>query len=381
MTIQICRNLISFSLKNPNPLGLRKPHHQFSAIFSLLFSSSSSSSPNQSISLSDYLFHHHQFSPETLPNSFTGKFLKTPEKYDSILSFLKESGFSKTHLETVIKHAPRVLYANLDQTIKPKIKIFQDLGFSPTDIADIVSADPWILSRGADRLGPSILVLKSVLGSNAGVSRVLKICGWFLKCDLEKTMLPNVEFLKSCGVSSSQIVKYIYNFPRLFLHKPESIKKFVERVDELGMDRKSKGFLNAIRTISSMTVENWELKLELFRSLGFSEDDIVSVFRKAPQVFAVSERKIKESTRVLCGFGESDISLIVCHPDLLNLSVENRLKPRLRVVEILESKNLLRKKPSLTTVCKMSHKRFFEKFVLPHSNEVGKFLLPYLQNE
>ena len=157
--------------------------------------------------------------------------------------------------------------------------------------------------------------------------------------------------------------------------------KFVKRVDELGMDRRSKGFLNAIRSISSMTVENWELKLELFRSLGFSEDDIVSVFRKAPQVFAVSERKIKESTRVLCGFGKSDISLIVCHPDLLNLSVENRLKPRLRVVEILESKNLLRKMPSLTTVCKMSHKRFFEKFVLPYSNEVGKFVLPCSENE
>ncbi|XP_057490316.1 uncharacterized protein LOC130776204 [Actinidia eriantha] len=301
------------------------------------------------------MFHQHQFSSETLPNSFTEKFLKTPKKSDSILSFLKESGFSKTHLETVIIHAPRVLYANLDQTIKPRIKIFQDLGFSPTDTVDIVSAEPWILSHSANKLGPSILELNSVLGSNAGVSRFLKICGWFLKCDLEKTMMPNVEFLKSFGVSSSQIVKYIYNFPRLFLHKPERIMKFVERVDELGMDRRSKGLLNAIRTISSMTVENWGLKLELFWSSGFSEEDIVLVFRKVPQAFAVSERKIKESTRILCGFGKSDISLIVNHPELLYLSVENRLKLRLRVVEILESKKLLWKKPSLATVCKMSH--------------------------
>ncbi|GFY85822.1 hypothetical protein Acr_04g0005600 [Actinidia rufa] len=157
--------------------------------------------------------------------------------------------------------------------------------------------------------------------------------------------------------------------------------KFIGRFNELGMDRRSKGFLNAIRTISSMTVENWGLKLELFRSLGFSEDDIVSVFRKVPRAFYVSERKIKESTHDLCGFGKSDISLIANHPELLYLSVENRLKPRLWVVEILESKNLLQKKSSLTTVCWISHKRFFEKFVLPYSNEVGKFVLPCSENE
>ncbi|XP_041017098.1 uncharacterized protein LOC121259537 isoform X6 [Juglans microcarpa x Juglans regia] len=81
---------------------------------------------------------------------------------------------------------------------------------------------------------------------------------------------------------------------RFFLHKPESIQAFVKTVDGMGFNRKSKMFLSAIRTVSSMSEENWELKLELFRSLGFSEKDILDVFRRVPQVFAVSERKIKE---------------------------------------------------------------------------------------
>ncbi|KAH7839891.1 hypothetical protein Vadar_010055 [Vaccinium darrowii] len=378
MTIHICRNLISLSFKTQNPLAPNK-HHNISTLFSLFFFSSSSGRDpsNSSISLSEYLLSHHQFSPETVAKFSPWKLLKNPEKSDSMVSFLKENGFSKTHLEVIIKHVPNILTANLDHTIKPKIKILRDSGFSSSDIADIISADPWILMRSADnQLGPSILALKSVLGSNAGVVRVLKICGWFLKCDLEKTMVPNVEFLKSCGISSPQIVKFVYNFPRLFLHKPESMRELVRRVDEMGMDRKSHAFLQGIRTMSSMSLENWELKLELFRRLGFSEDDIVSAFKRSPQTFAVSERKIKEVTQVLLGNGRLDISLIVSQPQLLLFSVESRLKPRLRIVEVLESKNLLTKKFSMSTICKISNKKFLDKFVLPYSDVVGKLYIP-----
>ncbi|RVW22477.1 hypothetical protein CK203_107237 [Vitis vinifera] len=141
-----------------------------------------------------------------------------PEKSDSILAFLKESGFSQTHLEKTVKRVPRVLSANLDKTIKPKIKIFQDLGS-----------------------------LQSVMGSNSDVSKVLKICARFLKHDLGKTLKPNIEFMKSCGISTTQIKKVVFSFPRFLLHKPESIKDSVRRVDEMGCDRKSKRYLYAIR--------------------------------------------------------------------------------------------------------------------------------------
>ncbi|XP_041013333.1 uncharacterized protein LOC121256558 isoform X2 [Juglans microcarpa x Juglans regia] len=159
---------------------------------------------------------------------------------------------------------------------------------------------------------------------------------------------------------------------RFFLHKPESIQAFVKTVVGMGFDRKSKMFLSAIRTVSSMSEENWELKLELFRSLGFSEKDILDVFRRVPHVFAISERKIKEVTGLLFSARNVDISYIVDHPELLIFSVERRLKPRLRVLEILEKKNVLNRKPCLTTVCKISEQKFLNKFVLPYSKELAE---------
>ncbi|XP_016681115.2 uncharacterized protein [Gossypium hirsutum] len=322
--------------------------------------------------LTPFLVEKHSFSPELAVKTASSlTYVKDPRKCDTIISFLKESGFSKSHIEAVVKRKPNLLYSSLEKTIKPKFKIFQDLGFSTHDVADIVASDPWILTRSVDdRIAPSISDLKTVLGSNDDVVKLLKTSAWFLKSDLQKTMMPNIEFLRNCGICSSQIVLYVFSFPRFFLLKPESIKQFVERADALGFDRKSNMFLVAIRMLSSMSEENWELKLKLFRKLGFSEDDIMSTFRRTPQVFAVSERKIKQVTDFLLNRTNVGISFIISHPMVLICSLERRLKPRLLVIETLESKNSLRRKVSMTTIYKMPDKKFREKYVVPYLKEL-----------
>ncbi|XP_059629848.1 uncharacterized protein LOC132272772 [Cornus florida] len=209
----ICKSLFSLSLKNSAHLN-KTPI----SLFSLLFFSSSPKTPN---AVADYLIERHKISPETaskVSSSPKSPNLTRPEKIDSILSFLQESGFADTNLEHVIKNAPQLLSANLELSIKPKFKFFQDLGISCSDIVKIVSSDPRILACSVDsHLGPSILSLKSILGSNMDdVSKVLKKSRRILAYDLAKTMIPNIEFLKSCGISSSKITRSVYSFPTFF---------------------------------------------------------------------------------------------------------------------------------------------------------------------
>ncbi|XWS21526.1 hypothetical protein CRYUN_Cryun30bG0061700 [Craigia yunnanensis] len=370
MTPPIIRSLISFSLNKSSHFQKPFSYYSISVVF---FSSSTTTHASKPSLLADHFIKKHNFSPElALKAASSLVYLRDPGKCDNIISFLKESGFSKSHIEEAVKRRPTLL-STLETTIKPKFKIFQDLGFSNGDIADILSTDPWILTRsGDDRIAPSISVLKSVVGSNACVIKLLKISAWFLKTDLQKIMMPNIEFMRNCGISSSQILRYVFSFPIFFLHKPESIKQFVKRADDMGFDRKSNMFLVALRMLSSMSEENWELKLKLFRRLGFSEDDIMFTFRKTPQVFSVSERKIKEVTEFLLSRKNIDISFIINNPKVLICSLERRLKPRLLVFEILESKNLLSRKVSLSTLFKMPEKRFQEKYVGPYLKELEK---------
>ncbi|KAG8377343.1 hypothetical protein BUALT_Bualt08G0023300 [Buddleja alternifolia] len=324
--------------------------------------------------VSDFLLHRHHFSPEaTKQVASVLPLIKNPHKSDSLLSFLRNSGFSNPQLEKTVKSRPELLSADLDKIIKPKIKIFQDFGFSPSDIPEIISKEPLVFHCSANnRIIPALSVLNGLLGSVPEVAKLLKLSGWFLVLDLEKTLVPNVEFLKSCGISMDQITKLIYTFPRFFLHKPQVMKTFVDKADAMGVDRSSGMFIHAARVAGSMTNETWELKLKTLRDLGFSEDDILRAFRNVPFVFAVSAKKIREVTELLLGTGKFDMSCIVNYPTSLLYSIEKRYKPRIQVLTILEEKNLIKKWPSLGTFHLLSDAKFFNKFVHPHLNEVGK---------
>lgn len=299
--------------------------------------------------------------------------LKTFDKPESVIKYLKDFGFSTSQLDNLLKRTPRVLSFNLDLTIKPKIHILQNLGISPPDIVELLSTDPYLFSRDADnQLGRSILALKSFLGSEAQVLKVLKVSTAFLKYNLDKTMVPNIELLKSYGVSEEQMQQFIVNFPRFLLYKPETMKEYITRVEKMGLSGGSKMFLHAVRVFSSMSEESWKSKLKVFRSLGLTQEDILSAFRKSPQTFAASERKIKEVSDILISAAKPDSKFVVRNPDLLLFSVKLRIMPRLKVVDALLERNLIKRKPSLRNLLKISRKQFCAKYVDPHSDLVGE---------
>lgn len=317
----------------------------------------------------------HNFSPEAASKASSLKtYLKTPHKSDSVLSFFKESGFSNAHIEDLFRKAPAFLGANVERSIKPKIKIFQDLGFSPADVVEIISKDPWIMKRSVESLTQGISVLKTILNSDDDVCKLLKASVRFLKSDLEKTMIPNIQLLRDCGVDLPQIVRYMFMSHRLFTYRPEKMRDLVERADKLGVARHSL-LLAAIRTLSSMTEENWEKKLMVFRSHGFSQDDILEIFRKMPSALATSKGKVKDVIELMrTATGDVDNSLLVRNPSILVCSVEDRLKPRLHIFRLLTSKKLLPKRTSLSRFLKLPKTEFIERYVVPYSDHLGQVL-------
>lgn len=275
-----------------------------------------------------------------------------------------ENGFSKSQLEEILKKKPEIFRSKII-TIKPKLEIFQDLGFTQAEIADLVTRNPWLLRSN---FTPRISVLKRILGSNANVCRVLKISTPLLAFDLELFFVPNIDFLKSCGICSSQIERFVYFNPLLFLIKPESLRETVERVDALGVRRESNAYLYAVQALNALPGEEWDKKVEVFRSLGISYNEILSAFRRAPLAFVRSERKIKEINQML---RRVDACFIAKHPEVLNYSIELRIKPRLKVYEILERKSLFGTKPKLNTFFKLPQKGFVSRYVDPYSKELG----------
>ncbi|GAA0142659.1 hypothetical protein LIER_03504 [Lithospermum erythrorhizon] len=367
-----CKILLSQTLKNPSIYHhLPNPHLSFS----YAFSSRTLKPPENTNAISDYFVQKHQFSNEvaTKAASLLTQ-LKTPETCETMITFFEGIGFSKSDLQTIVssRKGPNILCARVDKTIKPKIKIFQDLGFSDTDIVCIITANPWLLMHSANnRIFPSLSVLKNVLGSVDLVARLLKVSAWFFQYDLEKTLIPNIEFLNSCGISLEQLTRHIFNFPRFFLLRPESVKKYVQRVDEMRFPRKSKLYIYAITCLASMSVVTWERKLEVIRSLGITHDQIFVMFQRKPHALAGSQGKITGVVQVIRGSRLYDLADIVQHPGVLTASIEKRLKPRLEVIEILESRNLIQRRPGFSAVHLITDKVFIGRFVTPYQDQLG----------
>ncbi|XP_047954451.1 uncharacterized protein LOC125200744 [Salvia hispanica] len=324
----------------------------------------------------DVLVNKHQFSPElaSLASSRLPKF-RDPQRADSVLSFLKENIFTTAQLQKLVIYDPRILGFTIER-FESRFKVFQNLGLSSEEIAKMISHGPAIIhSSMENRINPRLSILKGLIGSNDDVARFLKRCPWLLVTDLERSLIPNVEIVKSTGIPMERVLHLVYASPRGFLIKPDIMRKSVDKAIEIGVPHNSVVFIYAVGVFNYTSQGMWEVKLETLRNLGFSDKDILKIFRTHPHVFSASGNKLKKKVELLLATGKYSVSNIAASPSALGCSVEKRIEPRMQILKLLESRNLIEKWPCLSAVLKPRDEEFMEKFVRPYYDEIGEELI------
>ncbi|XP_057780873.1 uncharacterized protein LOC130999361 [Salvia miltiorrhiza] len=294
--IAIARRNLSCLCINPNSFLCNSNTHFFPSIH--FFSTWRVKNPNPEIY--DLLLNKHQFPPELASIASSGlPKSRSPLGVDTLLSFLKEKSFTATQLQKVVTYNPRILGFTIE-SINFKLKVFQSLGLSPKEIAKIIYENTSILrSSYENRIIPKLLMLKCLLGSDHDLARLLKRCSWFLAADLEKTLMPNMEILKSYSIPMVHILHFLHLRPRCFVVKPDIMQKSVVRAIEFGVPWTSGVFIQAVNLFTHTSEGMWEVKVQTLRDLGFSDDDILTIFRKQPLVFSQSGKKMKNVTELL----------------------------------------------------------------------------------
>ncbi|RWR79673.1 Mitochodrial transcription termination factor-related [Cinnamomum micranthum f. kanehirae] len=317
-------------------------------------------------------------SPESALSASKKVTLKTTEKPDSVLSLLKSHGFSKTHISKLISRRPQLLSANPDKTLKPKIRFFNDLGFSGAALAVLLSSYPTVLCLHLkNRIIPSVDFLKNIVHTNENVLLSIKRWPRILNYNIQTKMNPNLSILKDQGVPESNIVKLITTSPRALVHIPERFRETVEIVKEIGFNPVTLNFILAVRVVAGLSKLNWERKIELYKSLGWSGDEVLSAFRKQPLCMITSEKKIK---RVVSFFVDElgwKPSAVSKYPNILLLSIDKRIVPRCSVVCLLMSEGLVKKDLRIYSVLQLNENSFYEKFVSEFQEGVPKVLKAY----
>ncbi|KAJ6811882.1 uncharacterized protein M6B38_151180 [Iris pallida] len=291
--------------------------------------------------------------------------IKSTLKPDSVLRFLRQCGFGDADITKLLSKDPGVLCSDVDRTLKPKFTALQGMGFSECELIQLASATCALRHRD---LQPKIEYLRSLLGTN---DRLIKSCrrdNNLLSANLNKRIIPNVSFLKELGIPDCQIATMIVSIPRLIGgHNPDYFKALVKWAEELGFSIHSGMFPHVLHFVTSNKKGTFDAKYKLLKSLGWSEMDIMSAFRKQPRLFNLSDQNLCRKMDFFVKEVGFEISTLACYPVLLSLSLEKRLKPRHSVLRLLKRDELPAAKANDFIMSKGS---FMERYLVPQKDKV-----------
>ncbi|KAJ6428202.1 hypothetical protein OIU84_023591 [Salix udensis] len=114
------------------------------------------------------------------------------------------------------------------------------------------------------------------------------------------------------------------------------------------------------------------------KSFQWSEEEILGgVFKRYPQILAMSEEKIRSAMDFYINTLELQRQIIIACPLCLSYSIDKRIRPRYNVIKVLESKGLIKRDKKISTLLNKSEKTFLINYVSRYVEEVPGLLELY----
>ncbi|XP_077247620.1 transcription termination factor MTERF15, mitochondrial-like [Tasmannia lanceolata] len=304
--------------------------------------------------------------------------IETIEKPNSVLSLFQNHDFDKIFISNLITKCPSLLLADPDKNLKPKLDFLSDLGLSGTNLEKILCSYPYMLKRSLkNNTIPCIDFLRSHLRSNENIIAALKRSPRLLHLHLQRPMPSNVSTLQKHGVPESSISKLFMTEPGALMVGADRFSENVMMIKDMGFNPLKLMFIRAVTMMSVITKSTWEGKLEVYRSVGWSENDMLYAFKMQPICMGISEKKIRKVMGYFVNKMGWKPSVLSRSPYLLNLSLEKRIHPRCSIMQILMSEGLINKDLNLAWVLKLTEKDFMKKFVIKNQVRVPKIQRVY----
>ncbi|KAK1278663.1 hypothetical protein QJS04_geneDACA003688 [Acorus gramineus] len=354
--------LLCFTHGNPSPKSI---------------SNISESTPTDPKSFTvSYLTSSCGLSPEAALRASKWVTIKTTKNADLVLDFFRNHGFDQTHIAKVINQQPMLLKLHVERILKPKMDFLTRYGFSSSQLITLVSRDPTILTQ--KQLVPSLELLKGLIGTQEGVVASIGHSVHVLDPAHHKRLVPNVSALREHGVPVSQVSKLIIRSPNvLCLPAFTRFREVVAAVHGMGIDPSKTKFVEAVKTMVGSSKSTWDGKFEVYKNLGWSEDEILMVFKRRPTFLALSEKKIRRGMEYYTKVLGWERSYITRYPILLSYSLEKRVIPRCSVLQVLLSKGLIKKDLKWSTTLSIKEKLFLERFVTKYKLEAPELMRAY----
>uniref|UniRef100_A0A6N2K9C1 Uncharacterized protein n=1 Tax=Salix viminalis TaxID=40686 RepID=A0A6N2K9C1_SALVM len=300
------------------------------------------------------------------------------QKAQSAIQFLKSHGFQDTHIAKMIEKWPAVLRSKTEGTLKPKFDFLKKFGFVGPLLPQLAVLNPMIFKTSLDaHIKPCFELLKPFLESNEKILAALRRCPFLMSFSFNGTLRPNIDLLKKEGVPVDRVAKLLLSQPRSLQHSNDRIVYAVNYLKQLGIGPDKKMYIHALAVITGMSESAWGKKIDVFKSVGWTEEEVLGVFKRFPCLLLSSEEKIRGMMDFFLNKMKLERQTIVANPVLLKLSFSNRVLPRCNVLKVLKSKKLIKGEKNVATFLKLSEKDFMERCVTKYEDKVPGLLEMY----
>jgi len=151
-----------------------------------------------------------------------------PKNPNSVLDLLRTHGLTQTHIRNLISSCPLLLLADLENTLKPNMELFESLGFSGTSLAKMLSRDPRVLESDADTV---VEFFRAHGFSDDQISTLTMKRPLLYLLNAHKIFKPKLDFFKSLGFSDLEITELLSKSPTILQRSLE--KQIIPSVQEL----------------------------------------------------------------------------------------------------------------------------------------------------
>ncbi|XP_020227813.1 uncharacterized protein LOC109809007 [Cajanus cajan] len=322
------------------------------------FKFSSSTSEPHAFTVS-YLITQCGFSPSSAAATACKLRLETPSKPDSVISFLERHGFSQSQIRSIIKREHRILLCDPHKVLSPKFRFLRSKGASAEQLVHVVTTGPRLLSRSLHKhIVPAYEFFRAFLLSDAQIIA----CLVRNSCFFSDGRVPlNTKMLLDNGATRSTIAKLLRMWPSILCSC--NLSDTILELKQMGFDSSTTTFSVALLAKRTVNKAKWGEKVEAFRKWGWSEEDVVSAFKRQPYCMLNSPEKIHAVFSFWVDTFGGDSKDLVRYPIIFQLSLQKRLLPRAAVLHFLASQGLRKKGASLVTPFLVTEKLFLERFV------------------
>ncbi|XP_026412822.1 uncharacterized protein LOC113308575 isoform X1 [Papaver somniferum] len=289
---------------------------------------------------------------------------------DSVLALLKRYGFTEIHISKVISKVPSILQSNPTNILKPKLDFFKSKGIDEFELADFISSFPQLLTLDLRKeIIPCFDTLRSIVQSDENVVKMIRRNPWIISRDRVEVVRVNVEILRNEGVPETHISNHLILHPKAYT--ANRFEEIVDRVRDMGFHHSETTFLVAVHMLRITSEASLRNKMDIFKRYGgWSEDQILSAFRKSPTCMKTSGEKIMEVLGFLVIEMGYDSSIVAENPVIFTCNLEEKIIPRCSVIRVLISRGLIEENISLSTLATLSDESFLKKFVKKYEEEV-----------